>query len=87
MRIMDLRQKEVINICDCRCLGCPIDLEFNAVTGVITALIIPGPAKFCGLLGRENDFIIPWECICQIGDDIILVKLPCKPPPPPPKPC
>mgnify|MGYP000868608139 FL=1 len=86
MRIVDLRQKEVINICDCKSLGCPIDVEFNRETGVITALIIPGPGKFGGLFGRDNDIIIPWNCICQIGDDIILVNPPKKPPPPS-KPC
>ena len=85
MRILDLRQKEVINICDCKSLGCPVDLSFDCLTGCITALIIPGPGKLCGFLGREKDLIIPWECICQIGDDIILVNLPQKTPPP--KPC
>lgn len=80
MRLIDLRQKEVINICDCKVLGCPVDLEFNCLTGVITALVIPGAAKFCGILGRDTDIIIPWECICQIGDEIILVNLPKKPP-------
>ena len=28
MRVVDLRQKEVINICTCKTLGCPIDVEF-----------------------------------------------------------
>ena len=84
MRLIDLKQKEVINICPCCSIGCPADVEFNCITGRITALIVPGPAKFCGILGREKDIIIPWECICQIGDDIILVKIPEEPPPPPP---
>lgn len=79
MRVVDLRQKEVINVCTCKSLGCPIDLEFNCATGQITALILPGPARFCGMFGRENDILIPWNCICQIGDDIILVELPPKP--------
>ena len=29
MRICELKQKEVINICTCRTLGCPVDVEFN----------------------------------------------------------
>mgnify|MGYP005795177635 CR=1 FL=1 len=82
MRLIDLKQKEVINICSCSSLGCPADVDFNCITGRIIALIVPGPAKFCGILGREKDIIIPWEAICQIGDDIILVKLPEGPPPP-----
>ncbi|MCI5648360.1 MAG: PRC-barrel domain-containing protein [Fusicatenibacter sp.] len=78
MRVIDLRQKEVINICNCKTLGCPIDLEFHPVSGCVTALILPLPGKFCGFFGHDGDFRIPWECIRQIGDDIILVELPEK---------
>ena len=76
MRVIDLRQKEVINVCSCKTLGCPIDVEFHPKTGCLTALVLPGPAKFCGILGHEDDIVIPWSCICQIGDDIILVEFP-----------
>ena len=48
MRVVDLRQKEVINICTCKTLGCPIDVEFNPKTGHLTGLVLPGPVKFCG---------------------------------------
>ena len=75
MRLCELRQKEVINTCTCRSLGCPVDLEFDRKTGTITALIVPGPGKFCFFPGRESEYIIPWCCICQIGDDIILVEV------------
>ena len=36
----ELREKEVINVCDGTRLGCPADFEFNVYQGVITALII-----------------------------------------------
>ena len=39
-------------------------------------LITPGRAKWFGLLGREDDYILPWSCISRIGEDIILVELP-----------
>ena len=65
MRICELRQKEVINTCTCRSLGCVCDV----------AIIVPGPAKICCFLGRDTEYIIPWECICQIGADIILVEI------------
>ena len=29
MRIIDLKQKEVINTCNCKTLGCPVDVEFD----------------------------------------------------------
>ena len=75
MKICELKQKEVINICTCRSLGCPIDAEFDCKSSQLTALILPGPGRFCCLFGRDNEYIIPWECISQIGDDIILVKI------------
>ncbi len=75
MRICDLKQKEVINTCTCRCLGIPIDVEFECPEGRLTALIVPGPGKFCGIFGRESEYVIPWKCIRQIGADIILVDI------------
>ena len=71
-RFSALQEKEVINVCDgCR-LGFVSDVEVDCKCGQITAIIVPGPCKCFGL-GRHGDFIIPWQCIRQIGDDIILV--------------
>lgn len=75
MRVYDLRQKEVINENDCKIIGCVVDIEFDVVSGCVTALIIPGPGKFCGLLGREMEYVIPFGCVKQIGEDIILVNV------------
>ena len=70
-----LREKEVINVCDGTRLGCPADFEFNVYQGVITALIVPRPGGFLGL-SRANDLVIPWESIECIGTDTILVRFP-----------
>ena len=59
MRVVDLRQKEVINICTCKTLGCPIDVEFNPKTGHLTGLVLPGPVKFCGFFCHGEDFCDP----------------------------
>lgn len=75
MRFSDLKRKEVINACTCKSLGYPVDIEFKHCTGKITALVVPGPGKFCCFFGRDMEYRIPWENICQIGDDIILVKI------------
>lgn len=75
MRVVELKRKEVINICTCQSLGCPVDVEFDCKTGCLTALILPGNCRCLGFLGREDDIVIPWKCICQIGNDIILVEL------------
>ena len=75
-RFADFRCKEVINICDgCR-LGYVGDVECRLPDGQLTALIIPGPYRFFGLFGRGEEYCTPWECIKQIGDDIILIDKP-----------
>ena len=40
-----------------------------------TALIVPGPAKWMGCMGREFELFIPWCKIVKIGPDIILVDI------------
>ena len=75
MRLCELKQKEIINTCTCRSLGCPIDVEFDCITGRITALVVPGPGRFLWVLGGESEFLIPRKCICQIWGDIFLVVI------------
>lgn len=75
MRICELRQKEVVNICSCRTLGCPLDIELNPRTGCVEAMIVPVPGKMCGLFGPATEYVIPFSCIRQIGEDIILVEI------------
>lgn len=74
MRFCDLRQLEVINARDCTRLGFVSDLIFDKCTGQICDIIVPGPSKFCGCIGREADFIIPFCKIQCIGHDVILVN-------------
>ena len=75
MTICDLKQKEVINIKDCKRLGFVGDVDFDMKTGCMTALIVPGPGCICGFLGREKEYIIPFCDICQVGNDIIVVDV------------
>lgn len=75
MTICDLKQKEVINIKDCKRLGFVGDVDFDMKTGCMTALIVSGPGCICGFLGREKEYIIPFCDICQVGNDIILVDV------------
>ena len=76
MSFSDLRQKDVINICDGRKMGRPIDLILNE-RACIEALVVPGGSGgVFGLLKPERDgYIIPWQMVRQIGDDVILVEL------------
>ena len=74
-RYSTFRCKEVINISDgCR-LGYVSDLEIDTDCGKVLTLIIPGPCRLFGLLGREEDYAVPWQCIRRIGSDIILVDI------------
>ncbi len=75
MRICDLREKEVINVCDGKRLGYVEDVEFDLCTAKITHIIVPGPCKFFGVLGREEEFVIDICHICKIGPDLILVEV------------
>lgn len=72
-RFEDMRCKEIINIKTGCKLGYPDDIEFDTCTAKICKLIVFGKAKFFGLLGREEDFVIPWCDIEVIGQDTILV--------------
>lgn len=70
----DLRQLEIINLCDGARLGYATDFEFDREDARILALVISGCHGFLGM-GKEDDLVIPWNCIECIGEDTILVKL------------
>lgn len=72
-RIADLRLKEVVNIRDgCR-LGFVDDVEIDVECGRVVAIVVPGPCRFW-IFGRDPDYVIPWNGIEKIGEDIILVN-------------
>ena len=70
----ELRNLEIVNLCDGARLGYACDFEFDKEDARILSLVIPGNAGFFGF-GREDDLIIPWQMIECIGEDTILVKL------------
>jgi YlmC/YmxH family sporulation protein len=74
-RIYELRQKEIINIKDGSRYGYVADMEIDEEEGRIKKIIVPGPARIFGVFGREQEYHIPWDCIKQIGEDIILVDV------------
>lgn len=75
MRFSDLTKKEVVNISDCKCLGCISDLVFDQCSGHISALVIRGPAKWFHYIGCDSEYIICWDKIVRIGPDVILVDV------------
>ncbi len=75
IRLCELKEKEVINICNCKKLGCIVDLVLNVCDGCVQAIIVPGPGRVCGFLGTDSEYVIPWRCIKKIGPDIVLVEI------------
>ena len=75
LRMTDMHCKEVICISDGRRLGFVSDLEIRCPEGEVVAIVVPGPCRFFGVIGRNDDFVIPWSCIKKIGPDIILVDV------------
>ena len=76
MTLSELKAKDVVNTVDGRCIGKPMDLEFDPVDGRVTALVVPGEFSLIQLLrGEKCGIVIPWGNICKIGDDVILVDL------------
>ena len=73
-RIVDLRNKEVINIKNGARLGYVSDVEVDTCDARLVAIVIYGRARLFGLLGREDDCIIDWGDIEVIGEDSILVN-------------
>ncbi|MBQ2944680.1 MAG: YlmC/YmxH family sporulation protein [Ruminococcus sp.] len=73
-RIVELRHKEVINSSNgCR-IGFVDDVEVDTLTSQVRAIIVFGRPRCLGLLGRNDDVIIPWSDIQLIGEDTILVS-------------
>ena len=75
-RFCDIKQKEVVNIFDGRCIGHVFDLVIDCRCGTISAIIVPGCSKLRScFFGGGDDIIIPWNKIVKIGEDVILVEM------------
>lgn len=55
-------------------LGYVDDCEIDDVTGKILYITVLGPGRFFGIFAREPDYVIHWDSINKIGEDIILVS-------------
>jgi YlmC/YmxH family sporulation protein len=75
VKFTDLQCKEVICVSNGQRLGFVSDAEVDVPEGLIRSITVPGPCRIFGVLGRRDDYIIPWKCIRKIGPDIILVDV------------
>ena len=75
MTLFELRRKDVVCIGDGRVLGRASDIEFDAASGHVRALIVPCGSCLSSLWhGEKNQMVIPWQQIACIGDDVVLVS-------------
>lgn len=73
----NIKNKEVINICDGKSMGFVCDIEINLREGRIEGIIVPRERGFFGMFGKDSeDFVIKWKDVRTIGEDVILVEVP-----------
>lgn len=73
---LELKSKQVINTVDGKCLGHITDVIFDVVTACTLGFIVPQPNKgFWGMFRSNRELFIPYNCVCKIGVDVILVEL------------
>lgn len=74
--VEELREKDVINVCNGENLGYVDDVRLETQTYKIEALILYGKPRFFGLFGMRENILIPFESVQLIGKDVILVCMP-----------
>lgn len=70
-----LKNKDVVNVCDGKNYGNITDIIFDTCCGRILGIIVPCNKSFFQLFKSSNDIFIPYNRICKIGKDIILVDI------------
>ena len=71
--VKDLLSEKLTELSSGQNLGRVDDICFDENSAVITHIILYGRPRLFGLLGREEDTMIPWADIRQIGQDVLLV--------------
>ena len=77
-RLSELRRKEVISAVDGVRIGYVDDVIVETNSACVVAFVIFNRNFFFGIFGNREDYIIPWEKIQMIGEDVIIVS--CKTP-------
>jgi len=70
-----LRCKDVINICDGKNLGNITDIIIDTCCGRLIGIVVPNNKSFFNFFKNNNELFIPYNRICKIGKDIILVDI------------
>ena len=73
-RVDELRNKQVVCVKNGCVLGYISDVVINTENGNLEKIVIYGRPRLFGILGREEDIIIPWADIDVIGQETILIN-------------
>ncbi len=73
-RMNELKNKQVVCVKNGCVLGYISDIDIDTASGKLESIVIFGRLKIFGLLGREEDIVIPWNEISVIGKETVLVN-------------
>ncbi len=73
--LADLKDKDVINVCNGENLGYADDIRLDTRTAAVTGLILYGKPRYFGIFGAREKSVITYDQIRLIGKDVILVSL------------
>ncbi len=72
MTLRELSGKDVIQIRTGEKLGRIDDIIFDEKSAALQSVVLHGRAHLFGLLGYDEDLVIPWQAIQNIGVDAIM---------------
>ena len=70
----ELRSKQVVNVIDGKVLGRICDVVFSRQSARVLGFVVPGDSGF-SFFRRKGELFIPFERICKIGVDVVIVEL------------
>ena len=73
MTLQELCEKDVIQLQSGENLGRIDDVIFDEKTASLQAVVLRGRGHLFGLLGYDEDLVIPWAALQTIGTDVIMV--------------
>ena len=73
---LELRCKEVVNVCDGKRLGHITDIVFDLCSACVLGFVLPGEKTGWNIFKNCSSLFLPYGAIVRVGEDTILVELP-----------
>lgn len=74
MRISELQSKNIINLVDGKKMGNIIDVNIDEIGKIIEIIVEKPKFNFLNIINNK-EFIIKWEQIDKIGEEVIFVRV------------